>query len=90
MTPDNVEKMLDKGEYTLEKLLEVAEAVSLAGLHVDPLAVRAKIVIDATGHASEICHIVVNKIGGKLRTKVPVWSWRVGEKGMNPNWPIRL
>ena len=28
MTPDNVEKMLDKGEYTLEKLLEVAEALN--------------------------------------------------------------
>jgi thiazole biosynthesis enzyme len=43
-------------------------AVTSAGLHVDPLAIRSKVVIDATGHASEICHIVVNKLGGKLRT----------------------
>lgn len=38
-------------------------AVSLAGLHVDPLAVRAGACIDATGHAVEICHIVRRKVG---------------------------
>ena len=66
-------------------------ATSLAGLHVDPLAIRAKMVIDATGHASEICHIVVNKLGGKLRTKTggvsgekPMWADR-GEKAIIDN-----
>ena len=66
-------------------------ATSLAGLHVDPLAIRAKMVIDATGHASEICHIVVNKLGGKLRTKAggvsgekPMWADR-GEKEIIEN-----
>ena len=66
-------------------------AVSLAGLHVDPLTIRAKMVIDATGHASEICHIVVNKIGGKLRTKTgevsgekPMWA-EIGEKEIIEN-----
>ena len=66
-------------------------ATSLAGLHVDPLAIRAKMVIDATGHASEICHIVVNKLGGKLRTKAggvsgekPMWADR-GEKAIIDN-----
>lgn len=44
-------------------------AVTLAGLHVDPLSIRSKVVIDATGHASEICHIAVNKLGIKLRTE---------------------
>jgi len=44
-------------------------AVSLAKLHVYPLSIRSKVVIDATGHASEICHIVVNKLGGRLRTE---------------------
>ncbi len=44
-------------------------AVTLAKLHVDPLSIRSKVVIDATGHASEICHIVVNKLGGRLRTE---------------------
>jgi len=53
--------------------------VTLAGLHVDPLSMRAKVVIDATGHASEICHIVVDKLGGKLRTE---GGGIVGEKSM--------
>ncbi len=44
-------------------------AVELAKLHVDPLSIRAKVVIDATGHAAEICHIIVDKLGGHLRTK---------------------
>jgi len=54
-------------------------AVMLAGLHVDPLSMRSKVVIDATGHASEICHIVVNKLGGKLRTE---GGGVMGEKSM--------
>ena len=54
-------------------------AVTLAGLHVDPLSIRSKVVIDATGHASEICHIVVNKLGGKLRTE---GGGIMGEKSM--------
>jgi thiamine thiazole synthase len=54
-------------------------ATSIAGLHVDPLAMSSKIVIDATGHACEVCQIVVNKIGAKLRTE----SGKViGEKSM--------
>ena len=54
-------------------------AVTLAGLHVDPLSIRSKVVIDATGHASEICHIVVDKLGGKLRTE---GGGIIGEKSM--------
>ncbi|UCH71423.1 MAG: thiazole biosynthesis protein [Thermoplasmatales archaeon] len=37
-------------------------AVEIAGLHVDPISIRAKYCIDATGHAAEICHIVKNKV----------------------------
>jgi len=66
-------------------------AVSLAGLHVDPLVMRAEMVIDATGHISEICQIIVNKIGGKLRTKAgkvvgekPMWA-EVGEREIIEN-----
>lgn len=54
-------------------------AVMLAGLHVDPLSIRSRVVIDATGHACEICHVVVNKCGGKLMTK---GGRVVGEKSM--------
>ena len=38
-------------------------AVEIAGLHVDPISIRAKYCIDATGHAAEVCHIVKNKVG---------------------------
>lgn len=38
-------------------------AVQIAGLHVDPLSVRAHYCVDATGHAAEICHIVRRKVG---------------------------
>jgi len=42
-------------------------AVGIAGLHVDPLSIRAKYCIDATGHAAEVCRIVIRKVG-KLNT----------------------
>ena len=55
-------------------------SVTLAGLHVDPLSIRAKLVIDATGHASEICHIVVDKLCGRLNTEGG------GVMGEKPMW----
>ena len=54
-------------------------AVGLAALHVDPLSIRSKVVMDATGHASEICHIVVDKLGGRLNTE---GGGVIGEKSM--------
>ena len=54
-------------------------AVQMANLHVDPLSIRSKVVIDATGHAAEICHIVVKKLAGKLRTDS---GGIMGEKSM--------
>ncbi|MCM8765024.1 MAG: sulfide-dependent adenosine diphosphate thiazole synthase [Candidatus Omnitrophica bacterium] len=37
-------------------------------LHVDPLSVKAKFIVDATGHDAEICRIVERKVGKKLNT----------------------
>lgn len=37
--------------------------VEIAGLHVDPVSIRARYCIDATGHAAEVCHIVRKKVG---------------------------
>ncbi len=42
--------------------------VEMAGLHVDPLAMRAEFVIDATGHATEVVNVVQKKVPGKLST----------------------
>lgn len=44
-------------------------AVEMAKLHVDPIAIRAKFIVDATGHAAEIAHITENKSGITLDTK---------------------
>jgi len=54
-------------------------AVSWSKLHVDPLTVRCKVAVDATGHDAEVCCIVVGKIGPKLRTKT---GEVMGEKSM--------
>ncbi|SFM18992.1 sulfide-dependent adenosine diphosphate thiazole synthase [Methanolobus profundi] len=58
--------------------------VSMNRLHVDPLAIRAKVVIDGTGHDAGICSTVQRKIPGtdiKLDVvgEKPMWA-DVGEK----------
>ncbi len=66
-------------------------AVEMARLHVDPICVRAKFVVDATGHAAEVSNIVTRKIGSKLKTKSgrvegekPMWA-EVGEEAILKN-----
>ncbi|MBU1727634.1 MAG: sulfide-dependent adenosine diphosphate thiazole synthase [Candidatus Omnitrophica bacterium] len=44
-------------------------AVEMARLHVDPITMRAKFVVDATGHAAEVVHIAERKSGLRLKTK---------------------
>jgi len=44
-------------------------AVEIANLHVDPITMQAKAVVDATGHAAEVVHIAEKKSGLKLKTK---------------------
>lgn len=43
-------------------------SVEMAGLHVDPLAVRCRFAIDATGHATEVVRVVHRKTPGRLMT----------------------
>ena len=76
----SIEDVMIRDEDRVTGLVLNWSAVSLAGLHVDPLTVRAKVVIDATGHATEICHIVVDKLRGKLRTE------EGGVMGERPMW----
>jgi sulfide-dependent adenosine diphosphate thiazole synthase len=55
--------------------------VEMAGLHVDPLAIRCRAVIDATGHDCEVVHVVARKVPGRLLTS----SGQIaGEQSM---WP---
>jgi thiamine thiazole synthase len=44
-------------------------AVEMAHLHVDPISMKARFVIDATGHAAEVVRIVERKSGIRLKTK---------------------
>ena len=53
--------------------------VEISGLHVDPLAIRASYVIDATGHATEVVKVVQKKVPGKLLTPSGIVE---GEKSM--------
>jgi thiamine thiazole synthase len=66
-------------------------AVMMANLHVDPLSMRTRLVIDATGHACEVCQIVVRKLGARLATpsggimgERPMWA-EVGERMLTEN-----
>ncbi|MBW2039970.1 MAG: thiazole biosynthesis protein [Deltaproteobacteria bacterium] len=43
-------------------------AVQMAGLHVDPLTVRSKYVIDATGHDTEVVKVIERKVDADLLT----------------------
>ena len=44
-------------------------AVEIANLHVDPITMKAKFVVDATGHPAEVARIIERKSGIRLRTK---------------------
>lgn len=66
-------------------------AVELANLHVDPLTIRAKYLVEATGHPAELVKIIVKKIGPTLFTSTgnilgekPMWADR-GEKEVVQN-----
>ncbi|MCL6584389.1 MAG: sulfide-dependent adenosine diphosphate thiazole synthase [bacterium] len=66
-------------------------AVDMAGLHIDPLSIKAETIIDATGHAAELVKILRQKLGAKLLTETgdiigekPMWA-DLGEKSIIKN-----
>jgi thiazole biosynthesis enzyme len=74
-----VEDIMMRGDKRVSGLVLQWTAVNMAKMHVDPLTVRAKVVIDATGHESDVCNILVRKTGPKLKTATGAV---VGEKSM--------
>ncbi|NYT00433.1 MAG: thiazole biosynthesis protein [Methanocellales archaeon] len=61
-------------------------SVELAKLHVDPLCVRSKVIIDGTGHDAEICRNIERKIPGLIKVlgEKPMWA-DVGELSILEN-----
>ena len=75
----SVEDVMVREDDRITGLVLNWSAVSWSKLHVDPLTARCKVAIDATGHDAEVCRIVVDNIGPKLRTKT---GGVIGEKAM--------
>jgi len=82
----SVEDVMIREDDKITGLVLNWSAVSLANLHVDPLAIRSKLVIDATGHDAEVCRIVARKVGAKfeIRGEKSMWA-EVGEKEIVEN-----
>jgi thiamine thiazole synthase len=58
--------MLQNGRVT--GLVIQWSPVEMTGLHVDPLTIRARAIVEATGHPAEIAKVLVNKAQVKLAT----------------------
>ncbi len=73
-----VEDVMIRGEEITGAVINWT-AVEMAHLHIDPITLRSKFLIDATGHDTEIVKIVERKTGGKLFTET---GRIMGEKSM--------
>ncbi|HSG28340.1 MAG TPA: sulfide-dependent adenosine diphosphate thiazole synthase [Candidatus Krumholzibacterium sp.] len=58
-------------------------AVEMSGLHVDPLTIESKFIIDATGHPAEVIRVIERKVdarlltpSGKLEGESSLWAER--------------
>lgn len=65
-------------------------SVEMANLHVDPLTMKAKFVVDATGHAAEVVRVLERKYPHPLKTKTgkilgeqPMWAEKAEKLTIN-------
>lgn len=67
-----------------------SSAIDAAGLHVDPITIRSKATIDATGHDAEVCSVVEEKAGeleteqGEVMGEKSMWA-EMGERTVVEN-----
>lgn len=82
----SVEDVMVREDDRIVGLVLNWSAVLMANLHVDPLGVKAKVVIDATGHDAEVCRIVSKKTstGVELKGEKSMWA-EVGEQTIVEN-----
>lgn len=64
----SVEDMRVNGNNDITGIVINWSSVELAKLHVDPITVGSKFVIDATGHACEVAKIILKRLGKVLYT----------------------
>ena len=75
----SIEDLLIREDGNVNGIVLNWSSVEMSGLHIDPLTVRAKAVIDATGHPTEIAKIVERKVDKDLNTAT---GKIIGEKSM--------
>ncbi|MFH0815540.1 MAG: sulfide-dependent adenosine diphosphate thiazole synthase [Methanobacteriota archaeon] len=86
----SIEDVMMKGGKRINGAVINWSAVEIAGLHVDPLTVGTKAIIDATGHAAEVCKIVQRKAGvlntpsGGIEGERSMWA-EAGERTVVEN-----
>jgi len=82
-----VEDVMIREDERVAGLVINWETVGRTKIHVDPLSVRAKVVIDGTGHEANICKGIQRKIPGAcvgisgVVGEKPMWA-EVGEKSV--------
>jgi thiamine thiazole synthase len=67
------------GDKKVSGLVLQWSPVNHVDLHVDPLTIRARYVVDGTGHLAEVCAIVARKMDAQLNTRT---GGVVGEMSM--------
>jgi len=64
----SVEDLRVNGNNEITGVVINWSSVDLAKLHVDPITVGSKIIIEATGHACEVANIILKRLGDVLYT----------------------